>query len=343
MRNKTAERRENIKALEHEAKISIATNELMSERNITPHVKVILPGVTADDLGKMHVASNTHENSIAAANVRHYGEKDATWEFARMKYSKIGNPTEIIRRVMDLTTKQLVTMLMSIDESKINKEDVQALEILASEITNEIRGKTMFPIHKPIEEIRPNSFTEKMTEENFDKASGAEMQKSFMCKGFVKPNEVFGKIKPRLIQHFQPEGSAGAALMNKTIESAISRLPYFVKRSIKGTDTFGTNQRLLDFILRYRSGGTASTDFGSFDSSITDKATGDMKKPGLRRIIEQRMMDSIAKAFPSSSDLSNTAGQRWQKKYSVQFDSFRLLTFVMIRCSGDGLTSVGNF
>ena len=116
-----------------------------------------------------------------------------------------------------------------------------------------------------------------------------------------------------------------------------------MKRSIKGTDTFGTNQRLLDFILRYRSGGIASTNSGSFDSSITDKATGDMKKPGLRKNIEKRMMDAITKAFLSSDDIANVSSHRWQKKYTVQFDTFRILTSVMIRCSGDGLTSVGNY
>ena len=129
-------------------------------------------------------------------------------------------------------------MLMSIDESKIVREDVEALDIPPSEVVNELHGKTIFPIHKLLEEIRPNSFTESVTEENFTKASSAEMPKGFMCKGFVKPNQVLGKIKPRLIQHFGPDGSAASALMNKTIEAMLFRLPYFVKRSIKGTDTW---------------------------------------------------------------------------------------------------------
>ena len=46
---------------------------------------------------------------------------------------------------------------------------------------------------------------------------------------------------------------------------------------------------------------------------------------------------------PHSEDLKNASKYRRRKKYSVLFDTFTLLTSVMIRCSGGGLTSVGNF
>ena len=93
-------------------------------------------------------------------------------------------------------------------------------------------GKSVFPIRKLIDEIRRNSFTESMTEENFGKASGP---KPPLFKGFVKPNEVLGKLKPRLIQHFGRDGSAATTLMNKGIEHAFFRLPYVVQMSIKCT------------------------------------------------------------------------------------------------------------
>ena len=200
-----------------------------------------------------------------------------------------------------------------------------------------------FPVHKLFEDIKPNSFNEQMMHENFDTASGTELPMPHLCKGFVKPNGVLGKVKPRLIQHFGPEGSAGSALMNRRLEAALFRLPYVVKRSMKGTVSFGTNHRLKDFIVWHRSGRIASTDFGSFDASITDKATGDPSKPGLRRMIEKRFMEAVARRFSDSADIQNTASHRWQKKYKVVFDTFTLLTSVMIRCSGDGLASVGNY
>ena len=90
-----------------------------------------------------------------------------------------------------------------------------------------------------VEEIAPNSFTDEMARQNFDKASGTERSKPTIAKGFVKPNGIRGKIKPRLTQPFGPEGSAAAALMNKTIEEMVFRLPYFTTRSIKGTDYAG--------------------------------------------------------------------------------------------------------
>ena len=77
----------------------------------------------------------------------------------------------------------------------------------------------MFPIHKLIAEIAPNSFTEKMVDENFEAVSGTEMLKAPVTKAFVKPNETLGKVKPRLIQHKGPKGTAMNSLMNKTIEA----------------------------------------------------------------------------------------------------------------------------
>ena len=48
----------------------------------------------------------------------------------------------------------------------------------------------MFPIHKMIDEIKPNSFNAAMADNYFDSNSGASMPKVPMCKSFVKPNEV---------------------------------------------------------------------------------------------------------------------------------------------------------
>ena len=133
------------------------------------------------------------------------------------------------------------------------------------------------------------------------------------------------------------------ALMNKTIEECFFRLPYFVLRSIKGTDNAGVCERIRSFYAEYESGGFASTDFGSFDSSVTDKCTADHKKPGIRRIIEEALMNAVAKRFPDSADYKNSAKTRWKKKDTILFDTVTLITEVMIRYSGDSLTSVGNY
>ena len=54
-------------------------------------------------------------------------------------------------------------------------------------------------------------------------------------------------------------------------------------------------------------------------------------------------METVARRFNDSADMQNTASHRWQKKYKVVYDTFTLLASVMIRCSGDGPTSVGNY
>ena len=88
MRKHVAERRENIQALSNEAKSTIVTDELMAEHKVTPNVRVIMPGSTADNLSKTHAASNTHENALAAASVRHCGEQHVEWQYADMKISE---------------------------------------------------------------------------------------------------------------------------------------------------------------------------------------------------------------------------------------------------------------
>ena len=82
----------------------------------------------------------------------------------------------------------------------------------------------IYPDFKSCEEIAPNWFTTVVLNDNFASSSGDTMLRPAMCTGFVKPNEVLNKIKPHLIQHFGPKGSALAALMNKTIE------PHFLDR-----------------------------------------------------------------------------------------------------------------
>ena len=118
MRKRTPD--QNVTALAHEAALFIATQDLMDEHGVTPHVKVIMPGLIHSDLTAMHVALNTDENCVAAASVRHYVDKEAVWEHCGMTYkNKVGKPSELIPRVVDYATKQLVTMLTNIDEDTI--------------------------------------------------------------------------------------------------------------------------------------------------------------------------------------------------------------------------------
>ena len=51
----------------------------------------------------------------------------------------------------------------------------------------------------------------------------------------------------------------------------------------------------------------------------------------------------LVKKFTPSDDLQHAWKNTWKKEYVVTFDTFTLITDVMIRCSGDGLTSVGNY
>ena len=100
---------------------------------------------------------------------------------------------------------------------------------------------------------------------------------------------------------------------------------------------------MQQFVRVYKDGGISCTDFGCFDSSRTDKCTEDTKMPGLHKIIEKALMDTFAKLGPHSPDLKSSKKLRWQDKAKVRFDTLDLLTWVLIRASGDTLTSVGNY
>ena len=327
LRKNIGEKQEALAALSAESKICIVDDELLKDHGIAAKARVCMPDITDQDLSKIHVASNTHSNALAAIGNRHYAKKSTEVTYDGIKYENlVGSPTELIRRATHCMVNTVFPALLNIDEAEIRRIESEALEIPMSEVVSELHGKSVFPIHKTIEEIAPNSFTAKMIEENYEAVSGTAMPKEPVTKAFVKPNETLGKIKPRLIQHKGPSGTAMNSLMNKTIEEFIFRLPYFLLRSLKGTDHHGLNQRMLAFFREYRDGGFASTDFGSFDSSVTDKCTGDTSKPGIRRIVEEALMNSVASKFPK-----------------VLFDSLTLLTSVLIRYSGDGLTSVGNY
>ena len=290
------------------------------------------------------MACNSHENAIAGIGNRHYAEKYAEFEYKSVAFkNQIGNPCELIRRAVHAVISRVIPAILDIDEEKIKRCDTEVMDIPQSEIVSELHGKSIFPIHKIIDDIAPGSFTEQMKKDNYEAASGTELPKFPPSKAFVKPNEALGKIKPRLIQHTGPQGTAASSLMNKTIEQMFFRLPYFVHRSIKGTDNSGVSERIRQFFNDYKAGGFASTDFGSFDSSVTDKCTGDTDKPGLRRIIEEAIVKAIIKKFPDAYDFKNVDKARWKKRDRVLFDTITLLTEVLIRHSGDGLTSVGNF
>ncbi|CAE7761158.1 unnamed protein product [Symbiodinium sp. CCMP2456] len=286
LRKNLAERFENEEALSHESKICIVDETLLETHNVPPKAKVVVPGLTVDDLSKIMVASNSHNNCIAGIGNRHYARKKTTVAWNGEIFSNtVGNPTVLIRRCVHAYINILVNGLANIDENTLIRQDLEVLEVPASEVTCELHGKSVFPIHKEIEEIATNSFTKAM----------------------------------------------------------IFRLAYFVSRSIKGTDTKGVNSRILRLYNDFKSGGFASTDFGSFDSSITDKCVEDHSKPGLRRIIEEALMNKLTDMFPESSDLKNASSKRWKKSDKVRFDTLTLFTSILIRYSGDGLTSVGNY
>ncbi|CAE6912471.1 unnamed protein product [Symbiodinium sp. CCMP2592] len=344
LRKDLASKMEASAALDADAQICVVDDELLDTHGITAKARVCMPGITNEDLAKIHVATNTHENALAAIGNRHYAEKDTELEYEGIKIrNAVGNPSELIRRSLHSFLAEIVPTIMDIDEAEIKRTDVEVVEIPMSEIVSEAHGKTIFPIHKLIAEIAPNSFTEKMIDDNYEATSGSQMLKDPVTKAFVKPNETLGKVKPRLIQHKGPQGTAMNSLMNKTIEESLFRLSYFLVRPIKGTDHRGVSNRMLQFYQEFRDGGFSSTDFGSFDSSVTDKCTKDLRKPGLRRIVEEALMKAVAEKFPDSADLGNASRLRWKKQDRVLFDSLTLLVSVMIRYSGDGLTSVGNY
>ena len=109
----------------------------------------------------------------------------------------------------------------------------------------------MFTIHKDIDDTKPTSFTNQMTEEHFGKTSGTSLPNPPLCKAFVKPNENFGKDEATLDSTFWPRRLCCKCLDEQERRSRLVQT-IILDRSIKCTDGIGVNERFRSFILRYR-------------------------------------------------------------------------------------------
>ena len=135
----------------------------------SPH----LAGLTMDTLRHMHVAGNTHSNTLAAIGNRHYSCKSAEREVEDTGYTNgVGNPIELIRRATHCFATELAMTLINIDESKMKGLTPTVVDPPECEMISEIHRKTIYPDFKLIEEIMPGSFTEAIAEEAFGRMSG---------------------------------------------------------------------------------------------------------------------------------------------------------------------------
>ena len=98
---------------------------------------------------------------------------------------------------MDGLSKKLVEALDSIEEKEIKRNEVQMMDIPPAEVIMYNHGKSVSPIHKFIDEIRPNSLTESMTEENFGKASRTARPSHLFARALSSQMRFWGSSNPR--------------------------------------------------------------------------------------------------------------------------------------------------
>ena len=168
---------------------------LLEQFDVRPVARITMPGLTRQQISEFKVACNTHENGLTAASWRHYVDKDVEWRYKTKRRGDqlLQQDRKPHRNHQASRRHRLQTPHQHADGDRRRhhqKGDVEAVEIPEAEIVGEMHGKSMFPIHKMIDEIKPNSFNAAMADNYFDSNSGASMPKVPMCKSFVKPNEV---------------------------------------------------------------------------------------------------------------------------------------------------------
>ena len=91
-------------------------------------------------------------------------------------------------------------------------------------------------------------------------------------------------------------------------------------------------------MTRWGTGGVASNDFGSFDSSVTSNERAGMD--GLRGVIERTIFNKIF-AFMGGSHHADK-GTLYRKWYKIFLETFYMVVPELPRCSGCSNTSNGN-
>ena len=148
---------------------------------------------------------------------KHYAKKDVKFELGNClgyttKFKVQGvigtcdrDVIELVRELTEISSESLLSKGLEHELYKLRSDDDH--KITAHMLYDHMSGKTANNDVKCWMQCMPNSFSSDQKWAMAIKVAG--VQPDFKkIKAHVKPNEILGKIKPRLIQHLQQEGAA---------------------------------------------------------------------------------------------------------------------------------------
>ena len=351
-----ATKEEKLKILEQMEKTQQVLLQDYEAYDVNPVCRMIMPGASQRLFESVHTARMTPQNDLAAVTTRHYKDKPLKFSVDKIfgakcdfvAHNKVGLPKRwadcLIDGVVQCFVDYIAIVRTQKEMMKIEADDENRLT--SHQIMSAMKGVNADAEFTEWNELMPASFAEKMKESMAQRVAG--MDRSTKLNAFTKWNEILEKVKPRLIQHPGPDGAANSALINNTVTNLLYASSVFLERSIKKGSSDQVEDRIAQRVAACGSGGVASNDYGSYDSSVTDKgADYPDNAAGIRGTLERKLFKMLF-ARLSGSPHQHKAESPWWKDTTkrvvkVFFDAFELRVGQLGRCSGDGLTSVLNW
>ena len=288
----------------------------------------------------------TRETELAGVTSRHYTQKNLKFELGviaryQAKYKlqgQIGKPhkayIEILRRISDIDAECMLWNGMQNVLVLYKLQCESEFSLTKKQLLDHMQGVNACPELQDWMHVMPHSFTTQAKEAMALKV--ANISPDFKkIKGMVKPNETLGKIKPRLIQHLGQEGSAHEGPIGAALTALYYSDMVWLESSIKRGGMRQVEDRIAAAVTSYGTGGVASNDYGSYDSSVLENKVPE--DDGIRGIVEKAIFEKLFAVMGTRFHADKGTLHR-----KVYLECWKVKTSDLPRCSGDINTSNGN-
>ena len=328
-------------------------------------------GVTRGSLADVYVTANTKANQRAAIAGRHYAEADTgngnpVGNVLTQHHSGLRRVALLLANVMNRAEKgvsewqRLVNYNPNWSPSAADvnrfKEDasspeqlhhieyVDLLGLFPGSMTEQAKARVLDKIATATSNDCSRPKNKRTADLAQDEAKKWENRWKYRKNFFCKTNEALKKVKPRLIQHSNEEGSAGdlpSAMLNKLWFG----LAVMLDRSIKKASGESWRYRLSAGLSGYAY--YISLDYAKFDSAVRNRSKdiehgGEVREmDGIARLVEQPLLEAL---FADKGDsFLHALRERAAKVLRSTSAFWTMVAEVFGRLSGDRGTSVLNF
>lgn len=298
--------------------------------------QAIVSGLGMTDSDIPHIAGKTAAVEKAAVHNRHFAEKPTVGG------GQIGIVQQCVRGPIDDVVTEVIKLLKA--AGRVGKE----FEPLAkghepTPAEAEAREHKRSTLLRDFEYMAwlPKSWNSEAGTGCFSKLACDERMKQIKSF-FIKLNETLQKIKPRLIQSRQMEGTLVNTFDAGFLENIMFGIPLLLERSVKHATPVHLRARMARLLSPYYAGKCVSYDYASFDSSNVSHHNDPLHS--LMVLVENRILAELFSEDELKSDLSKVAREDRARDFLRSTGVFHTM-FADRKCreSGDRGTSCLNF